>query len=166
VTDPSEPEKIQIQVTPRREMGNGIFGTMERIVDASKSPTAAPDDFLAEYHSRYHWRIVYCGGFFAVAGLLLGFALAAWTLYTNEKAVIMLGTPFLFGIGGFFFGMSLMCVIAPHDFLAGPAGRPWLKLIGTRSVTTARIVCFIFGLIVSLPFLAFGALLVMIATSQ
>jgi hypothetical protein len=50
----------------------------------------------------------------------------------------------------------MACLFAPREFLTGPVGQKWMKLIGTKSVLVARIVCLIFGLIVAAPFVAIG----------
>jgi hypothetical protein len=69
--------------------------------------------------------------------------------------------PPAFGIAGFAFGTSLACAAAPRSFLAGPAGRPWMKLIGTKSVAVARAVCLLLalGLAALATFLVVGLLL-------
>ncbi len=40
-----------------------------------------------------------------------------------------------------FAGVALGCLLAPADFLRSPAGATWMKLIGTKSVRGARVVC-------------------------
>jgi hypothetical protein len=67
--------------------------------------------------------------------------------------------PIMYGAGGFFFGMAIMCLVAPRAFLTGPVGAPWMKLIGTKNVLVARIACLLFGLVVTLPLVGIGLLI-------
>lgn len=64
----------------------------------------------------------------------------------SEGAEILLA-PVLFGAAGLLFGAAVACAFAPRSFLTGPAGRKWMKLIGTRNVLAARIVCLVLALI-------------------
>jgi hypothetical protein len=54
--------------------------------------------------------------------------------------------------------MALACLFAPHDFLTGPVGKRWMKLIGTKSVPVARLACGLFGLVVGAPLILSGLL--------
>ena len=70
------------------------------------------------------------------------------------KGIVLV--PLMYGASGFFFGMAIMCLVAPQGFLTGPVGQPWMKLIGTKSVRVARIACFLFGLVVTIPLVLIG----------
>jgi uncharacterized membrane protein YedE/YeeE len=53
--------------------------------------------------------------------------------------------PVLFTIGGILAGAALTLLFAPSDFLEGPVGRRWLKLVGTSNLLVARLICLLFA---------------------
>jgi hypothetical protein len=130
----------------------GLYRTIEQLAHtASSSPPAADGDDEARRHAAWHRRIAragYCG---APLGLALGVALSCFFLkYGGQGAKKPWGpillVPPAFAIAGFAFGVSLACAVAPRSFLAGPAGRRWMKLIGTKSVAAARAACVLLAL--------------------
>ena len=42
-----------------------------------------------------------------------------------------------------FAGVAVGCLLAPDEFMDSPVGGQWLKLIGTKNRTAARLVCFV-----------------------
>jgi len=108
-------------------------------------------------HAAYHKRIVKLAIIFGIVGAVGGavaavFAAVGPRVERNHRAIIL--APVLFGIGGAFFGTAIACLIAPSDFLTGPVGQKWMKLIGTRNVLVARLVCALVALIGLLPLAA------------
>ena len=141
----------------------GLFNATRQISDTANAAPPAGDsaDTEAQHHSRYHKRIVFVGGCFATLGVILGLITAvvvASDVKSGKDVKGMLLAPVMYGAGGFVFGMAIMCLVAPRAFLSGPVGRPWMKLIGTESVLVARIVCLLFGLVVTLPLVGLGLL--------
>gem|GEM_PF-5366409 len=65
-------------------------------------------------------------------------------------------------VGGYFMGMAAAVLFAPTAYLEGP-GRQWVEKIGTKSITTARIVAFIF-VVIAIAF--FGFLLAALLTDN
>lgn len=114
---------------------------------------------LAPAHIRQHRRIVLLGGALGLVGLGAGIALAFFSMgpggARREGKAIMLA-PALFAAAGVLFGVAAGCLFAPTAFLAGPVGQKWMRLVGTRSVLFARLVCLV---LLSLPvsFLTFLA---------
>lgn len=116
-------------------------------------PERSVDDHWAsvveeDQHLRYQKRITTVATVCGVAGALVGVALLVVLLTGGRTDGLgrMVFTPVAFAGGGYMFGMALTCLFAPRAFLTGPIGRPWMKKIGTKSVTVARIACLIFGL--------------------
>ena len=113
-------------------------------------------------HSAYHKRIILVSSVFGILGAAIGI-IASIALAVDAKSGKdikgVLLTPFMFGAGGLLFGVAVACLFAPRDFLTGPLGKKWMKLIGTKSVLVARIVCLIFGLVILAPFVGIGLLL-------
>ena len=142
----------------------GLFNAIQQIADTVNSvPTSAdPSDVETVQHSKYHRRIVVVAGCFAVIGLIVGLLSSAVMVGEVKSGKDIRGlflVPVMYGAGGFMLGMSLMCATASRTFLTGPIGRPWMRLIGTESVLMARIVCFLFGLIVTAPLVGIGLLI-------
>jgi hypothetical protein len=147
---------------PPKQYSSGLFGGIEQIMDTAG---AAPDvgnlsDAEARRHARYHYRIVTAGCVCAALGAIFGIVAAVGVVADPKPSPTrgVLLAPVMFGAGGFAFGMSLTCLFAPTAFLTGPVGRPWMNMIGTRSPTVARVACALFGLIVTAPLVALGAL--------
>jgi hypothetical protein len=94
----------------------------------------------------YHQRIVFVSGLLATMGLVFGLALAAGP-FTRVKSRLevkeIFATVCLFSAYGFASGFTVMCLFAPREFLNGAAGQKWMRMIGTKSVLMARVVCLI-----------------------
>jgi hypothetical protein len=91
--------------------------------------------------SRYHTRVIIAA---AVCGVIVSIAGTVGALMEkgSEKDLkILLTAPLLFGVAGILLGVAGTCLVAPNEFLAGPIGRKWMALIGTKNVFIARIVC-------------------------
>ena len=112
--------------------------------------------------ANYHRRIVAVSSALAVIGGIVGIAISLLMIGQVQNGREVRGlfvVPGMFAVGGFMFGMALMCLFAPREFLNGPAGRKWMALIGTQNITAARIVCFLFGLVITVPVVALGVLI-------
>jgi len=100
----------------------------------------------------YHKRILLVGGCFAALAVIPGLVTSAIVASQMESyrqiRAMMLGS-LIFAAEGFVLGVAIMCLVAPRAFLTGPVGRPWMKLIGTKSVLVARIACLLLGLVVT-----------------
>lgn len=80
-----------------------------------------------------------------------------------DKVIRLLFSPIMFGVGGYMAGVAVVCLFAPREFLTGPVGKPWMKTIGTKSVTVMRIMCVLIGLFALVMVAAAVLLLVMSA---
>jgi hypothetical protein len=93
---------------------------------------------------------------FGAIGVGLGVAVdvLAWQEGTEgkEDAFVYMAIvfPLALAVAGLLFGVAAACAFAPRKFLAGPVGRKWMKLIGTKSIAAARLVCLAVVLGVSL----------------
>jgi hypothetical protein len=68
---------------------------------------------------------VFVAGCFAVLGVILGLLTSVAVASDADSAKDVRGiilAPVMFGVGGFVFGMALMCLVAPRAFLTGPIG--------------------------------------------
>ena len=107
----------------------------------------------------------------SVVGAVLGLALAIGLFaFSDDKArpirlrpLVM--APFAMGGAGFFLSLAITCLFAPSSFLIGPHGRPYLEKIGSRSVTTARVVCLLVALLIGCPLVGMTFLFIMAARS-
>jgi hypothetical protein len=120
---------------------------------------------LGERHATYHRRIVLVGGIFGAIGAALGLALSIGTSTADKadkdvKGILL--APLMFAAAGVLFGVAMACLFAPTEFLMGPVGRKWMKLIGTESVRGARLTCLIFGLVVMAPFVGCGLIMTLV----
>ncbi len=143
----------------------GVFSFIRELVTTARSPLPAgqlPDSDQA-VAAAYHRRIVRVGGAFAVIGVSVGVFSSAVLVIRGGFGIgigAILVTPPAYGAGGFLYGMAVACLFAPRAYLAGPAGQRWMRLIGTESVAVARVVCFLFWLIVTIPAVVWVFLLV------
>jgi hypothetical protein len=135
-----------------------LFDTIQQIVDTA-AWQGGGDGRSDNPACRYHRRIVSVGTCFAVLGLVIGLAVSLLVATESDERGTggIIVVPLMMATGGFFFGMAIMCMAAPREFLTGPTGQAWMKLIGTANVTVARIACLLFGLVVATPFLLMGA---------
>jgi hypothetical protein len=96
-----------------------------------------------------HRRIVLAGACFGLIGAGLGIAMLAvfgGKALEKEGAKVLLA-PLMFAAEGTVLGAATAILFAPRWFLTGPAGQKWMKLVGTQSVLSVRIVCSIFLLL-------------------
>jgi hypothetical protein len=150
---------------PASPPGPGLFGSIQQIVETARAVPSGDElnDPEVRRHATYHRRIVFVACCFAVFGALVGL-LGSLNILSNPRPGATRGVllaPVMFGAGGFVFGMAMMSLIAPTAFLTGPVGRPWMKMIGTRSPVAARIACAVFWLMVTGPLVAIGILIAM-----
>jgi hypothetical protein len=68
---------------------------------------------------------------------------------STANIVWVVGFPFFVGGLCASLGLLLTCGCAPSDFLGGPLGGRWMRLVGTRSVLKGRMVCFTLAIIVA-----------------
>jgi hypothetical protein len=96
-------------------------------------------------HADYHKRVFLVGCVFGVLGLIFGLMLPTRLIAQAELYMSLRAIPLTLSCGayGFLFGMAVMCLFAPKEFLAGPVGRKWLNVVGTQKIRTTRIVCLI-----------------------
>ena len=116
----------------------------------------------ADRHVSQHGRIASLGGLFGALGAVLGLIFAGMAPgdpASGKGTGEVLLAPLLFGAAGCLFGAAIGCLFAPRDFLAGPLGRKWMEMIGTKNVVVARMVCLLFGLVVAAPVVGLGLLL-------
>jgi hypothetical protein len=146
--------------TTKLPIGGGIVGfyvsAADYITPDASAVQNAGDAGLR--HAAYHKRIVLMGGFFGLVGAALAVAISL--LPSNDASgrglkLAVMG-PLMFGAAGILFGVAVTCLCAPQEFLTGPVGSKWLRLIGTKSVPVARFVCLLFGLAVVAPFVILG----------
>lgn len=133
---------------------------------------AAGDD--ADRRLTYHRRVVVvaaaCGacGFAAGAAFVAvtylngdeGWVATHWPPYAAEENFLWpVLFPLLGAAAGLLWGAALASAFAPRAFLLGPVGRKWMRLIGTRSVLGARVVCLAMA---AAPAVLMGALFLLI----
>lgn len=145
----------------------GLFNAVNQITETARSAPPlgedATDDERRDAH--YHRRIVVVAACFAAIGLLAGAALSVMTALTGPEdhtARQLILVPVIFGVVGFVFGTAVMCFFAPEEFLTGPAGAPWMRLIGTQSVTVARVACLLFGLVIAVPIISIAVFIAIV----
>jgi hypothetical protein len=99
----------------------------------------------ATYHRRIFWSGAIWTILFAVAGPA---ALLQEAIHNNirHNAFDWLEVVLVSGAAGLFFGVAVACLFAPRDFLEGPVGSRWMRMIGTKSVGAARLVCLVVAL--------------------
>jgi hypothetical protein len=122
----------------------------------------ADDDWSLTKSAPYGRRIIQASVASGVLGVLFGLAFLVMLIGEADtvrrlKAAIF--APILFGLTGGLLGSCMACVFAPRNFLTGPAGRYWMKRIGTGNPTVARVVCLILGLLVAGFFALLGWML-------
>lgn len=116
-------------------------------------------------HERYKKHMSRVATVSAIVGAGLGVLVVAALLLTGkiDKVIRLLFSPIMFGVGGYMAGVAVVCLFAPREFLTGPVGKPWMKTIGTKSVTVMRIMCVLIGLFALVMVAAAVLLLVMSA---
>ncbi|HMF15978.1 MAG TPA: hypothetical protein VKE98_02175 [Gemmataceae bacterium] len=102
-------------------------------------------------HVTYHKRIVWVGGVFGGLGLVLGLLISLMVLNLATKRPgtwnLILMSPIVSAALFTFVGIAVACLFAPREFLCGPLGTKWMKLIGIRNILGARIVCALLSVI-------------------
>jgi hypothetical protein len=143
-----------------------VFGAVKQCAETvAPAAVSDPTDLEALRHAKWHKRLVLVSCSCAAVGLTAG-VLAASFIISHVQHVklwpainLFVLLPGLLAVGGFAYGTALMCLLAPGAFLTGPLGPRWMRLIGTKSVRLARIICCLVGL--SIPLLgALTALLI------
>jgi hypothetical protein len=98
----------------------------------------------------YHRRIVasgILGGVIGVISGIVGAVFAAQEPRAGKEPHMVLLFPVITCIAGLIIGACLACMFAPREFLTGPFGQKWMRLIGTEKVFVARFVCFTLGVL-------------------
>lgn len=111
-----------------------LYEFYSNVEDFVKSDTAGTG-------GRYQHIVIAAGGLWGVIMALI--SLVILVCYAKPQAFrlgYLLSPAILFMIGAIA-GVSVTCTVAPRSFLSGPAGRKWMKLIGTERVVVARLVC-------------------------
>jgi len=123
----------------------------ERMLDAAREAAASPRDAdVSAEGRRIHWRIIILGFVIGILGAAL-LPVVELTRGPNRPQEEWYGTAKLavfFGFASYFAGIATGCLIAPASFYAAPVGQRWLKLVGTKSVARARLVCLVLILLV------------------
>ena len=145
---------------------------LKRFVDlyqdaAQDADVAAPTTFEVDdaprRHAKYQRRIVrltICAG---VLGVVLGLALSLVQCVQGTPRCLegLIRIPPLCGVIGVFFALAVACLVVPGDFLKGPLGQSWMRIIGVKTVLGARIVCLLFVLVITLPLVGLLALVLL-----
>jgi len=105
-------------------------------------------------HAAYHQRIVWISSACGMIGAILGIMTSVGLVQSDKSGRGVLLAPFMFGAAGLLLGAATACMFAPRAFLTGPLGQQWMKLIGTKSVLVARMVCGVWGLLIGGPLIA------------
>ena len=97
-------------------------------------------------HAKAHERIAMWGVISMGVSLLLGLGFGATVLWNPDlpklvNALVAGATMAGFTSAGLALGVAIGCLRAPRDFFTSPAGRGWLRLVGTRSITALRVIC-------------------------
>ncbi|MEL7499657.1 MAG: hypothetical protein AAFN77_18785 [Planctomycetota bacterium] len=56
--------------------------------------------------------------------------------------------PFIFGALSYMAGMAFSFLFAPTNYLESDSGQKWLKMVGTKTILSARIACGIMAALV------------------
>ena len=110
----------------------------------------------ASYHKKMVWISCLCGALGATVGLAASVAI----VQSAEPARGVLVAPFTFCAAGLLLGAATACLFAPREFLTGPFGKKWMKLIGTKNVLAARIACFALAAIIAGPLIGLAVLVI------
>ena len=91
----------------------------------------------------YHRKVVLAAAILGALAAVAGAIIAALEIGGGKDKGIkpLILFPIVFGIVGIIVGSAVACLVAPQAFLTGPVGQKWMKLIGTNSVMTARVIC-------------------------
>jgi hypothetical protein len=110
----------------------------------------------------YHRRIVAVGILGGVIGVIAGIVGAVFVAQeprAGKEPHMVLLFPVITCVAGLLIAASLACLFAPREFLTGPLGQKWMRLIGTERVFVARVVCFILGVLLPALFIAMVVML-------
>lgn len=99
-------------------------------------------------HAKAHERIGMWGVVSMFVFLLLGLGFGATVLWNPDLPKLVNGlvagaTIAGFTAAGLGLGVAAGCLRARRDFFNSPAGRGWLRLVGTRSITALQVICII-----------------------
>jgi hypothetical protein len=114
----------------------------DEFAEAEETATEKPE------HAKAHGRIAAWGRLSPLLFLVLGLGfsvLVFWTpkLPTLVNGLVAVFVSAMFAAAGLGFGVAVGCLQAPREFFATPAGRKWMRLVGTRNVTVLRVICVI-----------------------
>lgn len=125
--------------------------TREFLQEASSATEHQDSDAARSYRQTYRGiiRIVIVTLIMGciVVPLILPWAAYLWQSFGWEDVACRIVIGLIIAVPGLFVyafaAVSLGCLLAPSSFLLGPAGKRWMQLIGTTSLSTARVVCVI-----------------------
>jgi hypothetical protein len=111
--------------------------------------------------ARCHRIMAMVASLFGMLGFLLAVAIDAWIAskgptegvrMSASVGVRLLLFPLAMALFGLAYGAAISGLFAPRWFLYGDLGRRWTRLVGTKNVVVAKIVCL---LIASVPLWVF-----------
>ena len=115
-----------------------------------------PSEPTLEDHANWHGKILIARTIGSVIGGILGVIAAILCVIRGELEWELFSFPVGAAVLGGMICLSMGCLVAPGWFLTGPKGKIWMKRIGAKSVTTARIACLFGVLVLSVVFVVLG----------
>jgi hypothetical protein len=125
-----------------------FLGNSEQLLEQEASGETYTADLLRRSYRRIlMWAIL----FPVVCGLIAPIAVPCIAFHRGHYRGEALGMALFLGIllslpASFFYmfaGLAVGCMLAPDEFMDSPVGVQWLKLIGTKNRTAARVICFV-----------------------
>ncbi|QDU95942.1 hypothetical protein Pla8534_37610 [Lignipirellula cremea] len=106
-----------------------------------------PEHSETDAYSRKLTRTAFAFAVFGVMGALItiGIQYSSVDSFSDAKALFL--SPFTFGAAGWFLGFSFAFLCAPTSYLQSPSGQKWMELVGTNSISGARVVCAVLTMI-------------------
>ena len=125
-----------------------FLGKTEQLIEQEAPEDTYTTDVLRGSYRRI---LMFAALFPIVCGVIVPIVVPCIAFYRGEFRGEALGTALVVGIlislpASFFYlfaGVAVGCLLAPDEFMDSPVGGQWLKLIGTKNRTAARVVCFV-----------------------
>ena len=76
---------------------------------------------------------------------------------------MLLLSPLIFGAMAYMVGLAFAFLFAPTAYLESESGQKWLSMVGTKTITSARVVC---GILAGLALWLFIAIAIAFANEQ
>lgn len=101
----------------------------------------------------------------AIVGAIAGTGLILLAASQGERVQknALLLAPGIFGSLAYSVGIAFAFLFAPTDYLESESGQKWLKLVGTKTIPSARVVC---GILATLALGLFVAIAVAFINEQ